>query len=144
MKEIEGDLILKENYSIDDNLIVHGNIICEGGLWNINAGDIKAWNIEAGDINAIDIDAWNIKAWDIEARDIEARNIKAWDIKAGDIKAWNIEAGDINALNIKYYAVAVAYNSFKCKSIKGSRKNSKHFCLDGEIKILEGVKNERN
>ena len=31
MKEIKGDLILKENYSIDDNLIVHGNIICEGG-----------------------------------------------------------------------------------------------------------------
>jgi len=82
MKEIKGDLILKENYSIDDNLIVHGNIICEGGFWNIKAKDIN------------------------------------------------------------YYAVAFACNSFNCKSIKGSRKNSKHFCLDGEIKILEGVKNE--
>ena len=138
MKEIEGDLILKENYSIDDNLIVHGNIICEGGLWDIDARNINAVDIKARNIEAWDIDAWDIKAWDINAR-----NIDAVDINAVDIKARNIEAWDLDAWDIEYYAVAFAYKSFKCKSIKGSNKNSKHFCLDGEIKILEGVKNER-
>jgi hypothetical protein len=140
MKEIKGDLILKENYSIDDNLIVHGNIICEGGFWNIDAWkidarDINAGNIDAGDIDAGDIKAWNIDAGDIKAWNIKARDINTWDIKAWDIKARNIKALDIDAWDIEYYAVAFAYNSFKCKSIKGSRKNSKHFCLDGEIKI---------
>jgi hypothetical protein len=116
MKTIKGDLILTKDYSIEDNLIVEGNIICKGGLWNINALDINA-----GDINARNINAWDINAGDINA----------WDINALDIKA-----GDINAKNINYYAICYAYKNIKCKSIKGRRNNCKHFCLDGEIKII--------
>jgi len=79
-KEIQGDLILTENTTFEENLIVHGDIRCENGIWNINAYDIKAWNIS-------------------------------------------------------YYAVVFAYNSFKCESVNGRRKNSKHFCLDKEIEF---------
>ena len=32
MKIIKGDLVLKENTTIDDDLKVEGNIRCEGGL----------------------------------------------------------------------------------------------------------------
>lgn len=74
--------------------------------FNINAS-IKV----IGNINAANINAWNITAWDINAEDITA--------------------GDIS-----YYAVALAYQSFKCKSIKGRRKNSRHFCLDKEIEFV--------
>ena len=84
---------------------------------------IKVEGCISGNYNltvAGDIDAWNIEALDIDARDIEA-----WDIKALNIKAGNIE----------YYAVAFAYYSFRCKSIKGRRHNGKHFCLDKEIDI---------
>jgi hypothetical protein len=37
--------------------------------------------------------------------------------------------------DVSYYAVAFAYNNIKCKSIKGRRKNARHFVLDGEIEI---------
>jgi len=47
MKIIKGDLVLKENTTIDDDLKVEGNIRCEGGLWNIDAMNINAKNINA-------------------------------------------------------------------------------------------------
>ena len=148
MKIIKGDLILIEDYEIDDDLKVEGNIYGKDGIryninarnidaGDINAGDINARNIDAGDINARNIDAWNIDAWNIDAWNINARNIDAGDINARNIDAGDINAGDINARNIIYYAVCFAYNNFKCKSIKGRRDNCKHFVLDGEIIIKD-------
>ena len=93
---------------------------------NVDAS-IKAWNINACNINAGDIKASNIKAFDINAGDIKASNIKAF-----DINAWNITAKDIS-----YWAVCFAYNSIKCKSIEGRRHNSKHFVLDGKLEMEE-------
>ena len=87
-------------------------------------GDVRfdvSFSIDA----SIVVDAGNIDAWDIKAK-----NIKAGDIDALDIKAKNIKAGDIS-----FYAFAVAYVSFKCKSILGRRENSKYFCLDNEVEI---------
>ena len=81
------------------------------------------------------IDARNINALDIDAGDIDARNINALDINALDINALNINAWNINAKEIIFWAVCVAYNNIKCTSIKGSRKNAKYFCLDGEVTI---------
>ena len=154
---IKGDVRFDVSFSIDASIVVDaGNI----DAWDIkannidagdiDAGDIDANNIDAGDIDAGDIDAENIDALDIDAGDIDAENIDALDIKAknikaGDIDAWdidaeNIDAWDIKAKNIKagdisFYAFAVAYVSFKCKSILGRRENSKYFCLDNEVEI---------
>ena len=86
-------------------------------------------NIVAGHIiNALDIEARDIKAWDISASEIYARNINAQDIIAYNIYAQNII----------YWAVCFAYNNIKCKSIKGTRENHKHFVLDGKIEIENG------
>ena len=63
----------------------------------------------------------NVKA------NITAGNIDAFDIKARDIHAWDVYASNINARNINYHAVCFAYKNIKCKSIKGRRKNAKHF-----------------
>ena len=103
---INGDLILKEDTVIEENLIVNGDIRCEGGRWNLTvrgdiaALDIAAWNIAAWDIVALDIDAWNIAALDIVARDIVALDIDAWNIAAWDIAALDIVARNIAALDI--------------------------------------------
>jgi len=107
---------------------------------NIDAGNINAGHINARNINAWHIDAGDINAGDINAGDINAGDINAWNINAGDINAWNINAGDINAWDISaedinYYGVCFAYQNIVCTSIRGCRDNSKHFCLDGEIKI---------
>ena len=83
------------------------------------------------DINA-NIDAWEINAYDIDAYNISACTIDAYNINADNINAININANDIN-----YYAVCFAYNNIKCKSIKGRRKNHKHFVLDGVLKVKD-------
>ncbi|NCD06389.1 MAG: hypothetical protein EOL97_09735 [Spirochaetia bacterium] len=99
---------------------------------NENLLDVKFnfnLNIES-DIRTHNITAYDIKAWNIYADDINAYDIKAW-----NIDACNINAYDIDAENIEYYAVCFAYNTLKCKSIKGIRENAKHFCLDNEIEF---------
>ena len=113
----------------DFDLNVEANIDAD----NIEALDINAWNINACNINADNINVNNINAIDLDAWNINANNIKAGDIITGNISACNIEAGNISANNILYGAVCFAYDSIKCKSIKGRRKNSKHFVLDGEL-----------
>ena len=45
MKIIEGDLILKENTIIEDDVLVHGNVRCEGGNWNLNCEDCSYFAI---------------------------------------------------------------------------------------------------
>ena len=99
--------------------------------------NIKAWDINACDIKAWDIYACNINAWDIIGGDIIACNIKAGCIIASDISARDINANNIKCFDIDYYAVCFAYESIKCKSIKGHRENAKHFVLDGEVEIEE-------
>lgn len=115
------------------NLDVGANI--DAG--DINALNIKAMNIDSRDIICGNIDVINIKALDIKSYNIHANNIDACDIDALDIKAGNIEAVNIEALDVNYFAVCFAYNNIKCKSIKGSRKNAKHFVLDGKLEIEE-------
>ena len=115
------------NVHVDDRLIIH----C-----NINACHIKAWDINACNINACNIKAWDIKVGNIKAWDIKACNINACNINACNINTCNINAGDINAGDIVYYALCVAYSSFKCISVSGTRDNSKHFCLDQDIEYL--------
>ena len=86
-----------------------------------------------GDIDAYNIKVYgNINAHNIIAGNIDARNIDAHNINAGNIKAYNIIAR-----NIEYYAFCIAYESLKCESISGRRKNSFHKCLDQEIEIVK-------
>lgn len=99
----------------------------------INAFDVKVQNIDARYVNVKDIYARNIYAWNIYAMDVNVWNIMANDVEANDVNAWNIDAR-----NILYYAVCIAYETFKCKSVKGRRENSVHMCLDGEIEYKVG------
>lgn len=71
----------------------------------------------------------------IDARCIDAMNINAVDIRAWDIDACNIAAENIKAKNISYFAVCFASDNIKCNSIKGRRKNAKHFVLDGKVEV---------
>ncbi len=147
--EIEADIKNGELF-VDDDLTITFDCTIDASInaWNINAGNINALDIDARDINARninalnikagDINARNIKAWDINARDINARNIDAEDIKARNIDAEDIKARNINAVSISYYAICVAFHTFTCQKIEGTRENAKHFCLDSDIKILTG------
>lgn len=93
---------------VNDTLTIAGNIECNFDI-NLPNVDIDCWNINCGDIKCMDINCW-------------------------DINCWDINCGDINCRDIDYYAIAIAYNSFTCKSVKGRRENAKHICLDSKIK----------
>ena len=152
--EIEADIKNGELF-VDDDITITFDCTIDAGIiarninaWDINAEDINAGNINALNINARNINARNINAWDINARDINAlninaddinaRNIDAEDIKARNIDAEDIKARNINAVSISYYAICVAFHTFTCQKIEGTRENAKHFCLDSDIKILTG------
>ena len=67
---------------------------------------------------------------------IKCRNIAGIDITtACDINAWDIKARNIIAQDIRYYAVCYAGDNIKCKSIKGRKRNAKHFVLDGTLEV---------
>ena len=157
-EEVEKDLVnwvLKVDDDITFNFDLEMNIdILAKNIYGckINCNNIKAENIQSGDIYVInihvinmiiaDIEADNIKAKSINAvsiitKNIHSYNIHCYEIKADNVYAYDIIANRIDAYNINYYAVCIAYETFKYKNIKGRRQeNSKHICLDWEIEII--------
>jgi hypothetical protein len=105
MKVIKGDLVLKENTIINDDVKVEGNVRCEGGIWDLNCRDLNCWDLDCWDLNCRDLNCW----------DLDCKNLNCW--------------------NLNFYAVAIAHFSFKCKSWKSRRDKFVIECLDGEIEI---------
>ena len=141
LKEETNTYVFKDSINLNFNLKTTANIKAyDIEAWNIDALDIKAQNIDARNIDALDIKAQNIDVASIDAREIYAHNIEAVNIDARNIKAHNIyganiEAVNIEARNISYYAFCIAHRSFTCESVKGRRDKSIHTCLDGDIVI---------
>ena len=115
MKVIKGDLILKENTTINDDLKVEGDIRCEGGDWNLNCE-----NLDCGNLNC--------------------ENLICENLICENLNCWNLICENLICENLNFYAVAITYKSFKCKSWKAKRKNYVIKCLDGKIKIKDEKK----
>jgi len=109
MKRIKGDLILTEDTTFVEDLKVEGNISGKDGFkYKLTVkGDLNCFDLHCFDLNCFDLDCGNLDCLDLHCR------------------------------NLNFYAVAIAYNSFKCKSWKANRKNYIIKCLYGEIKITE-------
>ena len=129
-EELEALIDKDNNIVIDDDLRINCDIDIAA---NIKALDIVAFlvSVKANNINACYIGADNINAEDIEAHHINA------DIEARNITANNIIANNINAKIINYDAFCIVYESLKCKTIEGRRKNSLHACLDQPIEYIK-------
>lgn len=136
--------IFKENDNYIDLIVFKFNLHVDA---NIDAADVRAYDIHANNIDVADIRCYNmdvknivsndIIAYDINADDIDAWNIKAWNIKANNINAENIEVDSIKANDISYLAVCFAYNDIECKTIKGRMKGAKYFVLWERLKTEE-------
>ena len=117
---------------------------------NIEARDVRATSITAKNIHVRNIIAWDIKAYDIEsvsidagmirARDIYTTTIKSMSIYARDIKAIGINAVNIYARDILYTTMCIAYEDFKCNSIKCRRELPIHCSLYGNLEVIENDK----
>jgi len=115
-QELEADI--KDGLlRVDDNVKIECNI-------NINAS-IICWNLDCMNLNCGNLNCWNLNCWNLDCRDLNCRNLDCRDLNCMDL----------HCRNLSYYAVAFAYESFKCKSVVGRRNNSKHFCLDSEVII---------
>lgn len=105
-----------------DGFCIDADIKCKNIYSKDKPRDIAANNLNVRDINADDIIAHNIIAY----------NLYGWNLNVNNIDAWTIDAKDIN-----YYAVCFAHDDIHCNSIKGRHPKAKHFCIDGEITILD-------
>jgi hypothetical protein len=141
MKTIKGDLVLKEDFYLEDDLTVEGNIRCERGYWDLKVnGNIDCWDINCWNINGWNINCWNINGWNINCKNINGWNINGWNINCKNINCKNIDCKNINCNELIFYAFVIAYKSFKCKSWKARRDNYVIKCLDGKIEIKDDKK----
>ena len=56
------------------------------------------------------------------------------DLNCNNLNCLNLDCLDLNCLNLNFYATAIAYNSFRCKTWKARRRNYLIKCLDGKIR----------
>ena len=113
MKIIKGDLIMTEDMTFDEDLRVEGNIFGKDG---------NRYNLNCRNLYCRDLDCWNLNCGNLDCRDLNC-----W-----DLSCWNLNCRDLD-----FYAIAIAYLSFKCKSWKAQRDNFVIKCLDGKIEIKE-------
>ena len=69
--------------------------------------------------------------------DLKCRILYCWNLNCRNLYCWNLDCWNLNCSNLDFYAIAIAYNSFKCKSWKARRKNHIIKCLDGDIEITK-------
>jgi len=124
MKIINGNLIMKEDMIFNGDLKVEGNILGKNGnIFNLivngdlDCGNLTCKNLNCGDLNCRDLDCWNLNCRNLNCRDLICMNL--------------------NCNDLNFYAIAIAYNSFKCKSWKARRKKFIIKCLDSKIKGKE-------
>jgi len=133
-QEVESDIkdgLLKvdDDVKIECNININASIICWNlDCMNLNCGNLDCRDLNCGNLNCGDLNCGNLNCWNLDCRDLNCRNLDCRDLNCMDL----------DCRNLSYYAVAFAYESFKCKSIEGRRNNSKHFCLDSEVKITGG------
>ena len=135
MKIIKGDLILKENTTFNEDLKVEGNIICEGGRWDLNCRDLNCRDLNCLNLNCLNLNCWDLDCWDLNCWDLDCRDLNCWDLNCLNLNCLNLNCRDLDCRDLSFYAVAIAYHSFKCKSWKAKREKYIIKCLDGKIEV---------
>ena len=145
MKTIKGDLILKKDTTFNEDLKVEGDIkgdfslIVKGDLncSNLNCWDLNCRNLNCSNLNCSNLNCLNLDCLDLDCLDLNCWNLDCWNLKCRDLNCLNLNCRDLTCRNLDFYAVAIAYNSFKCKSWKARRTNHIIKCLDGDIEITK-------
>jgi len=130
MKTIKGNLILEKDTIFNEDLTVEGNIIgTDGNRYNLTVkGDLDCRNLDCGNLDCLDLDCL-----DLDCRNLDCGNLDCGNLKCLNLDCRNLNCDNLDCLNLSFYAFAITYNSFKCKSWKARRPNYIIKCLDGEI-----------
>ena len=105
---------MKKDEIIEESLLVEGNISGKNG---------NRYNL--------------IVKGDLDCRDLNCRDLDCLNLNCRNLDCFNLNCRDLDCWNLNFYAVAFAYNSFKCKSFKARRDKFIIKCLDGEIEIQD-------
>ena len=122
METIKGNLILEKDTIFNESLTVEGNILGKEGVrYNL----IVLGNLDCRNLNCRNLDCGNLDCFDLDCLNLNCLNLNCL---------------NLDCLNLSFYAIAITYNSFKCKSWKSGRNNYIIKCLDGDIEIRDKPK----
>ena len=126
MKTIKGNLIMEKDMTFNEDLKVEGNISGKGGeRFNLKViGDLDCRNLDCNNLNC-----WDLNCWDLNCNNLNCHNLDCW-----NLDCWNLNCLNLNCKDLTFYAIAIAYNSFKCRTWKARRENYVIKCLDGRVK----------
>ena len=106
-----------EKYLVGNTYVIEDNVTI-----NILNLDLKCRNLKC----------WDLVCWDLVCLDLKCNNLACRDLKCWDIVCWDLKCRDLS-----YYAFAIAYKTFRCKTAKAQRENGFHKCLDSEIEYIK-------
>ena len=121
MKTINGDLIMEKDMTFNEDLVIKGNIFGKNGnRFNLKViGNLKCFNVNCGDLNC---------------GNLNCSNLNCGNLNCNNLNCLDLNCNNLNCLDLNFYATAIAYNSFKCKTWKARRRDYIIKCLDEKIR----------
>ncbi len=89
------------------------------------------------DLKCRDLKCNDLECNDLECNNLKCRNLECNDLECNDLECWDLVCHYLECSNLSYYAFAIAYSSFRCKTVKARRENGFHKCLDSEIEYIK-------
>jgi len=125
VKKVKGDLILKKDLFIEDDLIVHGSIFGKDDQrYNlIVKGSIEAKQIRVGLLHAVMINSNEIEAEKIVADSINCRTLESWNIESKHIDTYQVYSTKIDTYSLS--ADNVHADIVICEKFLPKNNNSK-------------------
>jgi len=114
-KTINGDLIIKKDTFLTEDLIVNGDIICKDHM--------KYSLFVEGSLEAINIKIKYVKASKIKANRIESEKIIAEFVNANSVEVWDINSQEIDCDDINT-------NHLDCKNLSAKQINADFVICD--------------
>jgi len=104
---------------------------------DLECRNLKCRNLKCRDLECNDLECRNLKCSDLKCNNLECRDLECWDLKCRDLECRDLKCWDLKCRDLSYYAFAIAYSSFRCKTAKARRENGFHKCLDSEIEYIK-------
>tara|TARA_R100000750_G_scaffold6047_2_gene4706 strand:+ start:364 stop:858 length:495 start_codon:yes stop_codon:yes gene_type:complete len=129
-KEEMEKYLVGNTYVIEDDVTININL-------NLKWMDLKGYNLECRDLRCWNLRCNDLNCSDLRCNDLVCNELRCLDLVCNDLRCWNLRCRDLVCNDLSYYAFAIAYNSFRCKTAKARRENGFHKCLDSEIEYIK-------
>lgn len=124
-KVINGDLVLKKDTFLNENLIVIGDIIAKSHMkFSLFVeGSIEATNIKVKYMKGSKINANRIESEKVMAKFINANSLEIWDINSQSINCDEIDSKHVNCKDLSAHMINADF--VVCEKFTPKNNNSK-------------------